>query len=295
MKKFAEWMLLASVALWGSSFALTKPLLDHLGVFTFMGTRFMVGGILLILFLLAIKRFKLDQAQLRGGLITGTLLFTAFVFHTYGLKYTTVAKNAFIVGSSVIFVPFVLAFLFKKRQTKSVWFSTVLAVIGLGLVTLDGTAGGVNFGDFLTLLGTLVVVFYILTVEKYVTSSDPLGIASIQVLTVGLLSLIPAFLLENPFVDLKVGLSMPLVVGNLLVLSVGCTSVAYVLANYAQTIVPATRTALLYVFEPIFGALLGLILLGEAIGLQGIVGAGLITFATVMPQLIKQKEPNSLP
>jgi drug/metabolite transporter (DMT)-like permease len=284
----AELMLLLSVAFWGSSFALTKPLLDSMGVFTFMASRFVVGGVILVLALYILGKFKPDKQQIKGGIVTGLLLFLAFIFHTYGLKYTTVAKNAFIVGSNVIFVPIILTLVMKKAQSKMVWLSTFIALIGLALVTLDGAQGGLNIGDLITVIGTIIVAFYILRVEVYVRHGNPLNIATIQVLTVGILSLIPAFILESPIADLSPQALTPLMIRNLLILSIGCTSIAYLLANYAQSIVSASRTALLYVFEPIFGAFLGWLLLGEVVGIQGIIGALLITFATIMPQFMKK-------
>ena len=256
-----------------------------MGVFTFMASRFFLGGIILVTGLLVFKRFTPDRQQWLGGILTGALLFFAFIFHTYGLKYTTVAKNAFIVGSSVVFVPFVLTFFYKKPQLKNVWVSTSLALIGLALVTLDNVGGGINFGDLLTGIGTIIVAFYILNVEHFVKNGDPINIAAIQVLTVGLLSLIPAIVLESPFVDLSPNNLTPLMIRNLFILILACTSIAYALANYAQKYVSATRTALLYVFEPIVGAFLGWIILSEAVGLQGIFGASLITFATIYPQV----------
>jgi len=284
----AELMLLLSVAFWGASFALTKPLLDSMGVFTFMASRFVVGGIVLILALSLLGKFKPDKQQIKGGLVTGILLFLAFIFHTYGLKYTTVAKNAFIVGSNVVFVPIILTFLMKQAQSRIVWFSTLVALLGLALVTLDGAQGGLNIGDLITVLGTVIVAFYILRVEVYVKNGNPLNIATVQVLTVGLLSLILAFIFESPITDLSFQALTPLMLRNLLILSLGCTSLAYLMANYAQSIVSASRTALLYVFEPIFGAFLGWLLLGEVVGIQGIVGALLITIATIMPQFTKK-------
>src|SRR3990167_4722822 len=225
----AELMLLISVAFWGSSFALTKPLLDSMGVFTFMASRFVVGGVILVLALLILGKFKPDKQQIKGGIITGVLLFLAFIFHTYGLKYTSVAKNAFIVGSNVIFVPIILTLIMKKSQSKIVWISTFIALIGLALITLDGAQGGLNIGDLITVIGTIIVAFYILRVEAYVKEGNPLNIATIQVLTVGLLSLIPAFILETPIADLSIQALTPLMIRNLLILSIGCTSIAYLL------------------------------------------------------------------
>ncbi len=288
-KNFAELGLLLSVALWGSSFALTKPLLDFMNVFTFMAIRFVLGGIILTSFLMLLRQFKLTKNEVVGGVITGILLFLAFIFHTYGLKYTSVAKNAFIVGSNVIFVPMILTFVYQKKQTLNIWFSTLLAIIGLALITLDGVQGGINKGDLITIIGTILVSFYILKVEKFAKNSHSLTLASVQVLTVGFLSLLLSFVsedLHSVFTHLYQNTQFwP----NIIILSIGCTSIAYLIANYCQSILSASRTALLYVFEPIFGAIFGWIILGETIGLQGILGAFCITLATFLPSFSRFK------
>ena len=290
----AELLILSSVALWGSSFALTKPLLDIMGVFTFMTLRFLSGGILLIMALFLFQKIKIDRKHLLGGVLTGSLLFLAFIFHTYGLKYTSVAKNAFIVGSTVIFVPIVLSIIYKKKQPHVTWLTTIIAIIGLGLVTLDSTQGGIENGDFITLVGTFIVTFYILSVEHYAKSCDPLSIAAIQVITVGLLSLVPAFILESPLSVLPKLIHSQIAIRNLLILSIGCTSIAYLAANYAQSVISSSRAALLYVFEPIFAALIAWVLLGENMGTQGIIGAFLITLATLLPLNLQLKNSNDL-
>jgi len=288
----AELLILTAVALWGSSFALTKPLLSSMGVFTFMSARFIIGGLLLLITLLGLKKFKPTKHQIKGGFITGALLFAGFVFHTYGLKQTSIAKNAFIVGSNVIFVPLILRLIYHKSQPKHVWFSTILAVVGLALVTLDGKQNGINTGDLITLIGTFIICFYILKVETYTKNGDPLTIATIQIITVGLLSIIPAVVIESPILIFSAQNLTPLIIRNMLILSIGCTSIAYLISNYGQSIISASRASLLYVFEPIFGAFLGWILLGEVIGKQGLIGATLIIIATVIPPFLNILKEN---
>ena len=108
MKKYAEFGLILIVALWGLSFSLTKPLLSKVGVFNFLAYRFLLGGLMLTVILLVTKRMRVSRELFKSALVSGTLLFLAFYGHIEGLKHTTVAKNAFIVGSSVIFIPILI-------------------------------------------------------------------------------------------------------------------------------------------------------------------------------------------
>ena len=61
----------------------------------------------------------MSKQEFGYGLVVGALLFISYYFQTYGLKYTTASKNAFITTLYVIIVPF-LHWLFNKvRPTRN--------------------------------------------------------------------------------------------------------------------------------------------------------------------------------
>lgn len=281
MKRWkAEVIMILVVALWGLSFSLTKPILNDIEIFNFMAFRFVIGGGILSIVLILMGRMKIVREQLIGGAITGAVLFLGFTLHTIGLKYTTIAKNAFIVGSSVIFVPFIATYIRKQKQTKLTWAGTYLAILGLALVTLDGHQSGINFGDLMTLGGSIILAYYIILVEEYVKKYDATVIAAIQICTVGVLSLIVSLIIETPTISLS-----PQAWKGMLFLGVICTAAAYLAANITQKYIPATNMALIYTLEPIFAALFGWIFMHEAIGLQAAIGAIIIVFSVAMPNM----------
>ncbi|QZY54947.1 DMT family transporter [Crassaminicella profunda] len=283
----AEIIMIVIVAMWGLSFSLTKPILKNIEVFNFMALRFLIGGGVLSGILLFLGKLKVKREQLIGGMITGAVLFLAFVFHTIGLKYTSVAKNAFIVGSSVIFVPFIATYIKKQKQPMLIWVGTCLAILGLALVTLEGHQGGINFGDGMTLVGSIILAYYVILVEEYVKKYDATVIATIQISAVGILSVIASLIIEKPTMHLSTDAWK-----SMLFLGIVCTAIAYLLVNVTQKYVPATNMALIYTLEPIFAALFGWLFLSERIGVQAVVGAILIVISVAMPNLdmfIKRK------
>lgn len=281
MKKTnAQIIMIIVVAIWAASFALTKQVLNELDVFNFMAMRFLIGWVALTLFLLIAGKRKVPKEQLIGGLITGAVLFLAFTFHTIGLKYTTVAKNAFIVGGSVLFVPIIATCVKGQKQSRVIWFCTSLALLGLGFVTLDGKTGGPNFGDFITFLGSVVMGYYIILVEEYVKKGDASIIAAIQIGVVGILSLIVSIFIETPTAILSINGWQ-----SMLFLGVICSAIAYAIANIAQKHIPASNIALIYTLEPIFAAILGWIVLSEILGLQAVIGGVLIVVSVILPNV----------
>jgi drug/metabolite transporter (DMT)-like permease len=276
----AEIIMVVIVAMWGLSFSLTKPILRDIEIFNFMALRFLIGGFILSSILFLSGRLRFIREQLIGGGITGGVLFLGFVFHTIGLKYTTVAKNAFIVGSSVVFVPFMSTYIGKQKQSLIIWVGTCMAILGLALVTLEGHQGGINFGDLMTLIGSVILAYYIILVEEYVKKYDAILIAVTQINVVGLLSLIASFIVEKPTVNLSLEAWK-----SMLFLGIVCTALAYLLANVCQKHIPATNMALIYTLEPVFAALFGWIFLSESIGIQAVIGAIVIVISAGLPNI----------
>ena len=53
---------------------------------------------------------------------------------------TQASKSAFICSLSVVVVPIVNAIVYKKRPPPATWLASILAVIGVGMLTLEGTS-----------------------------------------------------------------------------------------------------------------------------------------------------------
>lgn len=279
-RRNAEIIMILIVAMWGLSFSLTKPILKDIEIFNFMAFRFLIGGGVLSVILLLLGKLKIKREQLIGGIITGAVLFLAFAFHTVGLKYTSIAKNSFIVGTSVIFVPFIATYIRKQKQPAMIWVGTCLAILGLALVTLEGHQGGINFGDLTTLVGSIILAYYIILVEEYVQKYDATVIAAIQISVVGILSLIASLIVEKPTMNLSSEAWK-----GMLFLGIVCTALAYLLANIGQKYVPATNMALIYTLEPIFATVFGWLFLSEMIGLQAVIGSILIVISVAIPNI----------
>jgi len=284
MKKIHyELLMLLVVALWGSSFALTKPLLDKMGVFNFLAYRFIIGGLVLLLFLLATKKFIVNKEVLKSGITTGVLIFITFYFHNIGLKYTSIANNAFIVGSSVIFIPIIQYLIFKKKASSTIILQTITAIIGLALITLLNTKSQMNFGDIITLAGTVVYSFYTIIVQDHVRKFSVNVFVTIQLLTVGILSLISTFIFEKPTMDLAANEWI-----NIIFLAVVITSIAYYLLSVVQKHLEATNVGLIFTLEPFFAVLFSWVFYHEIISLNMLIGGTLIFISMIMPYMSKK-------
>ncbi len=278
-KSYAEISLIIIVALWGLSFSLTKPLLSKVGVFNFLTYRFLIGGLMLMFILAVTKNLKFNKSLVKSGIVSGVLLFVAFYGHMEGLKHTTVAKNAFIVGSSVIFIPILIYLLQKKKSSYMTLLQTTLAVLGLAMITLVSMSV-VNKGDIITLFGTAIYALYTIKVEKSVREHRTDVFTAVQLTTVGILSLVATLLFETPTMDFTPNEWL-----SIAFLSIVLTGFFYYLLNNIQSVLSASNVTLIFTFEPFFATLFGWLFLKEAVGMNVFIGGALIIFSVLLPYI----------
>lgn len=278
-KQFKADLALLGVTIgWGSSFILTKNSLDSLATYNFLAVRFIIAfAISSLIFYKNIIR--IDKNTLKYGFLIGFILFSGYAFQTVGLNYTTASKSAFITGFSVVLVPIISALFLKKVPEKTAITGAAMALVGLGFLTLNGSLG-LNIGDFYTFFSTFAFAMHIITVGKYTVDVDSITLAIIQIGVVGFLSLIMSFAIETPIIP--TGSTVWI---NLFILSLICTSGAFIVQNIAQKYTSPTHTALIYTGEPVFAAIFAYFVSNEVLSSRGILGAILILMGMLVAEV----------
>ena len=285
MKKIKyEAVLILLVAMWGLSFSLTKPLLSKISVFNFLTYRFLGGGLVLVLLLLLTKRLKISKSLIKSASISGILLFVAYYCHIEGLKHTSIAKNAFIVGSTVIFIPAVVYIKTKLKTEMMTWIQTIIAISGLALITLTDIST-INKGDVITLIGTIIFAVYTVSIEENVKHYETDVFTAVQLMVVGILSLIFTVTFESPSFTFT-GTEWL----TLAFLSFVLTGVFYYLLNGIQGKLSSSNVTIIYTFEPFFAVLFGWLFLKEAVSSHVIIGGFLIVISVVLPYLFSSRK-----
>jgi drug/metabolite transporter (DMT)-like permease len=272
----AEAFLVVVTAIWGCTFVVVKGALADASPLPFLAVRFMLAGLLLLAIL---GRGRVDRATILPGSVLGLFLFAGYLFQTWGLIYTTPSKSAFLTGFSVILVP-VIMMLSGFRMGSATLVGGVLGLFGIYLLVAPSGMAAVNRGDILTLAGALSFAVHIILVGHYTKKFSFLHLVPVQVLVVGLLSLVAL-----PFVpDQTLHLTGRLV-GAILVTAVLATGVAFSVQNWAQQYTPAAHTALIFALEPVFAALSSWLVIGEHFGGRVLLGSGLILAGMVISEV----------
>jgi len=275
----ADLALILITMFWGASCLLTKIGLSGLEPLTLMALRF--------IFAFALSAAVFGRRIASSGLITvkyaailAGILFVVFAFMTYGVKYTTASNAGFLTCLASVFIP-IFAFVFlKQKQEKKVLFSIGLAFVGVALLTLDA-ALQFNIGDMLCILCSVAFAVHILVMGAYTKRVDSVALGVLQLGFAGIYSLVAAFLFETP--GLPQTTQSWIVV---MILSVFCTAVAFIVQSVAQKYTTPSHTGLIFTMEPAFAAFFAFAFLGEVLAVRGYIGG----FLMIMSILIVEVE-----
>ncbi|MGA1933735.1 DMT family transporter [Arcobacter sp. YIC-464] len=276
----ADFLLLTVAIAWGVTFLMVQEAINHTPVYAFLFFRFALASILM--FFIAYKFLKHTNTQtVIYGITLGVVLFSAFATQTFGLSFTKSSIVAFITGLNVICVPFLAYFIFKDHVRKNVFIASLIAVVGLYLLTMSGSLT-LGIGEFLTLICAVLFALHIIFTGKFSVKSNVFVLVLVQFTTVAILSLIFSLCLDDKTFDLPYDYTFFKAV---IVTAVFATVYAFLIQTYMQQFTTATKTAVIFTMEPVSAAIYGYFAGGEILTQIQIFGAVLIIVATLVAEL----------
>lgn len=271
----ADLMILFITICWGSSYLFMKMGLDSLGEFNLIALRFGLAFILAGVIFLPRMR-QVNVKTIRYAMLLGFILFIMFTALTFGLKTTTTSNAGFLVSLTVVFVPLLHTFLFKKKIENKVVVSIVLALTGIALLTIQ-LPFTFKIGDLFCIAAALCYALHINMVSTAAQKVDTLSLGILQLGFTGLYAFISSLLFEAPVWPSTTNSWIAV-----LVLSVVCTAVGFIVQTIAQKYTTATRTGLVFSLEPVFAALVGFWFAHEILNSNQYLGAALVFLSVVI-------------
>ena len=282
----AEMTLLGVVIIWGYTFPVIKNVLELIPPFTFLTYRFLLASsVIFLIFQKKLKRITLQTVS--KGFLLGIFLFIGYFGQTVGTQFTTATKTAFITGISVVLVPLFSFFWVREKLRLNSLLGVLLATIGLFLMNSNGELYLLNKGDALIFLCAVGFALYIVAVHVYTKEYDYVQLVFIQLVTVFLMSFLMSLLFEREALHFSYNLP---VLWAIVVTGIFATAFALYLQNRFQQYSSPTKIAIIFSTEPVFGALFSHLILGETIGVFGVIGGIAIFIGMLIAQLEKDEK-----
>lgn len=285
------------VTIWGSAAAVTKNGIESVPPYVFAFLRNATAAACLIPYFFIRQKKGYIQIQpipwkkviLMG--LTGITLF--YLFFNLALYYTTAAAGALIQG----FIPvsiILLSIVFLKERLRSFQLiGVILSVSGVVMIGFVGEFFGARnaiFGNTLMIFAVLSWGFYTI-IAKSLQKYDAVMLTTYST-TIGTIALIPAVLIDIYRQPEPVHLSMGAWL-SVIYLGVFSSAICYILYNMVVKTLSGVQVGNFMNFDPVIGALIAIIFLGEKITFWQAAGGILVLGGVILTGMKNKKsEPN---
>lgn len=269
---------LSAAAIWGGMYVISDVVLETIPPFTLLTIRLLMAIVVLAAVRAQMPHLRLPTRRellmlLGVGLVGyGISLGAQFV----GTDKSTAVNGALVTSASPAFILLFAALILRERLTISRIAAVALASVGVLIIIDPGQAdfSSATFaGDVALALAAVTWGLYSVLVRRVSASLDTTTV-SLYVLFGGLLITLPAMpfeLRDRPVGSVDVGTVL-----GILYLGVVSTAGAMWLWNRAFALVDASAASLFFFAQPLVGAVLGVLLLGQTLTPQLIAGGLLI-------------------
>jgi drug/metabolite transporter (DMT)-like permease len=268
-----------AAAIWGGMYVVSKYVLEFLPPLTLVALRLSIAGVLLGALTLRPggaagrrpPRGDVPRLLLCGVVGFGVSLGAQFT----GTSLSTAHDGALITSATPAFIALFAALFLGERVSGRRWLAMALATAGVLVVALgpDGAPAGespagaagpaVWLGNALLFVAAVTWALYTILAKGSMTRSSPLTVSTYATLG-GLLCMAVLVPLEwATGTPPRWAAVPPLAWWGVLYLGVVSTAVAFYLWNLAFETLDAGFASLFFFVQPVVGALLGWLLLGE--------------------------------
>ncbi|KAA0971791.1 DMT family transporter [Aureimonas fodinaquatilis] len=279
----ANLLLLLAGAIWGMGFIAQSTAMESLGPWAYTGIKFLIGGMVLVP--LARREGKrsgepLGQNQWLGFGLIGIFLFGGSILQQIGMVTTSVTNAGFLTGLYVIITPILTLVLFRSRVSRVVWVAAPLAFAGI-VLTGGGHLGPLANGDLLVIAGAFFWALQLITIGRLAPGTGrPFTLSCVQFFVAAALSLAGATVLEAPTLAQFARAWVEIAYAGLFSVALGFT-----LQVIGQRYTTAPQAAVMLSSETLFAGLFGALLLGERLGVDGLIGCAMIFTAMLLVEL----------
>ncbi|QND62764.1 EamA family transporter [Mesorhizobium loti] len=269
-KTRANLLLLFAAALWGLGNVAQKMVLAHLDALSAVGLRCLIGGLLVLPFVLTERRLPAGPGCFSSLAKVSLLFAISITLQQLCHLGATVTNASFLVSTATVMTPLAAWLLIGERPTASLTAAAGLTKVGALL--LSGGIAGLGSGNLTAILSAACYALWMVELGRHMqTHARPSTAAATQFLGAAAFAL-PLGALQGNLSPAAAFAAGP----ELAVLGVFSTAIAFGIQIAAQSLTPASHAAVIVSAESVFGALGAAIFLGERNSPAGAMGAAII-------------------
>ncbi|MEO7122167.1 MAG: DMT family transporter [Lacisediminihabitans sp.] len=268
----AVWALVSVTATWGAAFVVMKPAIEQQPFFDFLAIRFTIAAVIM----LAVKPkmvLALRPRMLAIGGSLGVVLGLAYVTQTLALQLTTAAITGFLTGTYVVLTPILGWLIFRRRISGKVAISAVLALVGLGFISITGVS--IEVSQIWGVACAVLFALHIVGLGRFSSGLDAYALTFVQLCAVAVvcwIGALPDGYQGPPNGDVWVAV---------LFTAIFATIFGYFIQTWAQARMEASRVAIILTLEVVFTAVIAVGVGQEVLALKTVIG-GLFMIAAMV-------------
>lgn len=294
-------ILFLCALIWGTAFVAQSAGMEHVGPFTFLFLRSILGGLFLIPIAIvthkignkASKVDKVNQAKdtkmlIRAGLTCGLIYFCASGLQQVSLLNTSVGKAGFLTTCYILIVPVLSFIIWRKKSSATVLAGIIIAVAGLYFLSIQESFF-IEPSDLICLAGAAMFAAHIVAIDYFVLRAESVKISCLQFWVAAIPAGIFMLLFETPTIEGIMAAS-----GTIAYTGIMSSGVAFTLQMIGQKGMNPTIASMIMSLEAVISVFAGWLILREVLSSREIFGCVLMFVAIIVAQLPeKKKAPTS--
>jgi len=272
----------------------------------FLAIRFVLTAMLMPLLLFVVKE---PSRQVGIGKEWGysavlAAIFTgSFYLQVYGLEKVSPSLSAFITSLYVVFTPFFVWMLQRRRPAREVAIAIPVALFGVALIAYNPHTGmEAMLDDGFLMIGIVLSLGCAVGFALHIAFTDvatrkvpPLRLSVMMMVIAAIISVaaLPTVIPYSAFFSMFAGLMSDVkFLVPLLITTIFATVIAVYCWNRWQKDLGPSRAAVLYTMEPVFATVISMLMLRESLFVDGqlrvlfIVGAAIVIAANIGCELL---------
>ena len=238
--------------------------------------RVLIASVLLIPYALIRNREEFRQMGRKTALfclMSGLFLGLHFASYFQALRYTSIASAVALVDTEVFFVAFMMFFFFREIIPLRAWAGILLTFTGSMLIALSDAGGGehVLLGDLIALAGAACLAVYTILGKVCRKEISTTAYTTLVYSSAALTVLVILLYTRTPVLGYE-----PVNWLSALGMAVFCTLLGHSVFNWALKYESAAFLSTVKLLEPVFAAILGVLLFREIPSKQVMLGGFIV-------------------